>query len=31
MDGSVMGRGGAALMLHGISQGRALPLAWRVR
>ena len=31
MDGSVVGRGCAALMLHGISKGRALPLAWRVR
>jgi hypothetical protein len=31
MDGSVVGCGCAALMLHVISQGRALPLAWRVR
>jgi Transposase DDE domain len=31
MDGSGVGRGCAALMIHGISKGRALPLAWRVR
>ena len=31
MDGSVVGRGCLALRLHGISTGRALPLAWRVR
>jgi hypothetical protein len=31
MDGSVVGRGGVALMLHVIYKGRALPLAWRVR
>src|SRR5215475_6686180 len=31
MDGSVVGRGCLALMLHGVSKGRALPLAWRVR
>jgi len=31
MDGSVVGRGCLALMIHGVSQGRALPLAWRVR
>ena len=31
MDGSVVGRGCAALMIHVIYQGRALPLAWRVR
>jgi hypothetical protein len=31
MDGSVMGRGCAALMIHVIYKGRALPLAWRVR
>ena len=31
MDGSVVGRGCVALMLHVISQGRALPWAWRVR
>ena len=31
MDGSVVGRGGAALMIHVIDKGRALPLAWRVR
>src|SRR5213594_4157310 len=31
MDGSVAGRGCAALMIHVISKGRALPLAWRVR
>src|SRR5262250_290108 len=31
MDGSVVGRGCAALMLHVIYKGRALPLAWRVR
>jgi len=26
-----VGRGGVARLLHGISQGRALPWAWRVR
>jgi hypothetical protein len=31
MDGSVVGRGCVALMLHVIYKGRALPLAWRVR
>ena len=31
MDGRVVGRDGAALMIHVIYQGRALPLAWRVR
>jgi hypothetical protein len=31
MDGRGVGRGGLALMLHVVSQGRALPLAWRVR
>jgi len=31
MDGSVVGRDGAALMIHVIDKGRALPLAWRVR
>ena len=31
MDGSGVGRGCCALMMHVIYQGRALPLAWRVR
>jgi hypothetical protein len=31
MDGSVVGCGCTALMLHGVYKGRALPLAWRVR
>jgi len=31
MDGSVVGRGGVALMLHVVSKGRALPLVWQVR
>ena len=31
MDGSVVGRGCLALMIHVVSKGRALPLAWRVR
>jgi hypothetical protein len=31
MDGSGVGRDGWALMMHVISKGRALPLAWRVR
>jgi hypothetical protein len=31
MDGSVVRRGCLALMLHVVSKGRALPLAWRVR
>ena len=31
MEGRVVGRGGLALRLHGVEQGRALPLAWRVR
>ena len=31
MEGRVVGRGGVALMIHGLSKGRALPWAWRVR
>src|SRR5207302_2901083 len=31
MDGSGGGRGCTALMIHVVSKGRALPLAWRVR
>ena len=31
MDGSVVGRGCIALMLHVVYKGRALPLVWRVR
>jgi len=31
MDGSSVGRGCCALMMHVISKGRALPLVWRVR
>jgi hypothetical protein len=31
MDGSGVGRGCCALMIHVIYKGRALPLAWRVR
>src|SRR5712692_11586589 len=31
MEGRVVGRDGTALMIHVIAQGRALPLAWRVR
>jgi hypothetical protein len=31
MDGSGVGRGCTALLLHVVSKGRALPLAWRVR
>lgn len=31
MDGSVVGRGCVALMLHVVYQGRALPLVWQVR
>src|SRR5262245_44979524 len=31
MDGSVVGRGCTALMIHVIDKGHALPLAWRVR
>src|SRR2546421_3891199 len=31
MDGSVVGRGCTALMIHVIYKGRALPLAWRGR
>src|SRR5882672_1735401 len=31
MDGSGVGRGCAALMIHVVYKGRALPLAWRVR
>jgi hypothetical protein len=31
MDGSGVGCGGVALMLHVLSKGRALPLVWRVR
>jgi hypothetical protein len=31
MDGSVVGRGCVALMLHVVYKGRALPVAWQVR
>jgi hypothetical protein len=31
IDGSVVGRGCVALMLHVVYKGRALPLAWHVR
>jgi hypothetical protein len=31
IDGSVVGRGGIALMIHVVYQGRALPLCWLVR
>jgi hypothetical protein len=31
MDGSVVGRGCVALMVHVVYKGRALPLAWQVR
>ena len=31
MDGRGVGRGCPALMIHVVSKGRALPLAWRVR
>ena len=31
MDGSVVGRGGGAVLRHVVSKGRALPLAWQVR
>ena len=31
IDGSVVGRGCVALMVHVVSKGRALPLAWLVR
>jgi hypothetical protein len=31
MDGSGVGRGCTALMIHAVYKGRALPLAWRVR
>ena len=31
MDGGSVGRGGAALLIHVVYKGRALPLAWRVR
>lgn len=31
LDGSVMGRGCVALMIHVVYKGRALPLAWVVR
>jgi hypothetical protein len=31
MDGSSVGRGCPALLIHVVSKGRALPLAWRVR
>ncbi len=31
MDGSGVGRGGTALLIHVLDKGRALPLAWRVR
>ncbi len=30
-EGRVVGRGCVALLLHVLSKGRALPLAWRVR
>jgi len=30
MDGSVVGRGCVALMLHVVYKGRALPLVWQV-
>jgi hypothetical protein len=30
IDGSVVGRGGVALMIHVVYKGRALPLAWQV-
>jgi Transposase DDE domain len=31
IDGSVVGRGGVALMMHVVYKGRALPLVWQVR
>ena len=31
IDGSVVGRGCVALMIHVVYKGRALPLAWVVR
>jgi hypothetical protein len=31
LDGSVVGRGGVALMMPVVDTGRALPLAWQVR
>jgi Transposase DDE domain len=31
IDGSIVGRGCVALMLHVVYKGRALPLAWQVR
>jgi len=31
MDGSVVGRGCVALMMHVVYKGRALPVAWQVR
>src|SRR5215217_2204054 len=31
LDGSVVGRGCVALMMHVVYKGRALPLAWQVR
>ncbi len=31
IDGSVVGRGCVALMIHVVYKGRALPLAWQVR
>jgi hypothetical protein len=31
IDGSVVGRGGIALMIHVVYKGRALPLCWMVR
>jgi hypothetical protein len=31
MDGSVVGRGCIALLMHVVYKGRALPLAWQVR
>src|SRR5687767_3057212 len=31
MDGSSVGRGCCALMIHVVYKGRALPLAWQVR
>ena len=31
IDGSVVGRGGVALMIHVVYKGRALPLVWVVR
>jgi len=31
MEGSAIGRGGVALMMHVVYKGRALPLVWQVR